>query len=188
MLDIGLGYDLDYWERYSTPTDDGTLGAIPRAMSKAVHAMTAASRQVEVVNRISAAMAAYRLAEDNPSAVKMSPLDYAIDVLGNTQGDYSSLNAPRFFGSFAFSKIVFQFRKFQLMQAALLIKNVNEALRGATPEERKVARAVLGYVLGQTAVVTGALGLPLAPPIGYMLAAAFGPPDEPVDEIGRAHV
>jgi hypothetical protein len=68
------------------------------------------------------------------------------------------------------------------MQASLLIKNAHAAFAGASEEERKLGRAVLRNVLGQTALVTGALGLPMAGTMAYILAAIFGPPDEPVDE------
>jgi hypothetical protein len=174
LLDIGMGYDLGYWETNQTPGPN-------RSLQRVLQKLTAATRQIEVINRVSSGLAAYRLARaDNMS--EKAAFDYAAKVISDTQGDYSGINAPRLFNSFSFSKVILQFRKFQLMQASLLIKNTHAAFAGASEDERKLGRAVLRNVLGQTALVTGALGLPLAGAVSYILAAIFGPPDEPVNE------
>ena len=174
LLDIGMGYDLGYWETNQTPGPN-------RSLQRVLQKLTAATRQIEVINRVSSGLAAYRLARSEKMSEKAA-FDYAAKVISDTQGDYSGINAPRLFNSFSFSKVILQFRKFQLMQASLLIKNAHAAFAGASEDERKLGRAVLRNVLGQTALVTGALGLPLAGAISYILAAIFGPPDEPVNE------
>jgi hypothetical protein len=175
LLDIGMGYDLGYWETFKSSGPQKTIQDV-------MHKLTALTRQVEVANRVTAGMAAYRLAKSDGKLSNQQALNYAAEVLSQTQGDYSSLNAPRYFNAFAFSKVVTQFRKYQVMQAALLIRNGYNMFAGATPDERRIARAVMRNVLGQTAVFTGALGLPAATLMSYILAAIFGPPDEPVNE------
>jgi hypothetical protein len=174
LLDVGLGYDLKYWE--ANQTGDGT-GVLRNTVQK----ITATTRQVEIINRVSTGMAAYRLARQNGKSEQQAT-EYAASVVSDAQGDMSGVNAPRIFSALPFGKIIGQFRKFQLMQASLLIKNAHAAFAGASEEERKLGRAVLRNVLGQTALVTGALGLPMAGTMAYILAAIFGPPDEPVDE------
>ena len=174
LLDIGMGYDLGYWEANQTPGPN-------RSLQRVLQRLTAATRQIEVINRVSSGLAAYRLARSENMS-ESAAFDYAAKVISDTQGDYSGINAPRLFNSFSFSKVILQFRKFQLMQASLLIKNAHAAFAGASEDERKLGRAVLRNVLGQTALVTGALGLPLAGAVSYILAAIFGPPDEPVNE------
>jgi hypothetical protein len=174
LLDIGMGYDLGYWETFKTSGPQ-------KALQDVMHKLTALTRQVEVANRVTAGMAAYRLAKADGRSNQQA-LNYAAEVLSQTQGDYSSLNAPRYFNAFAFSKVITQFRKYQVMQASLLIRNGYNMFAGASKEERAIARAVMRNVIGQTAVFTGALGLPLATLMSYILAAIFGPPDEPVNE------
>jgi hypothetical protein len=174
LLDIGMGYDLGYWETFKSSGPQ-------KALQDVMHKLTALTRQVEVANRVTAGMAAYRLAKADGRSNQQA-LNYAAEVLSQTQGDYSSLNAPRYFNAFAFSKVVTQFRKYQVMQASLLIRNGYNMFAGASKEERAIARAVMRNVIGQTAVFTGALGLPLATLMSYILAAIFGPPDEPVNE------
>lgn len=171
-IDIGLGYDLGHWESFSETTPI-------RKLNDTVHKMVALTRQVEIANRITAGMAAYRLAK----ASGMSEFDarsYAAQVLDQTQGDYSGFNAPRFFSSVPFGKFVFQFRKYQILQLSLLARNTYLMFKGATKEDRRLGRLVLRNVLGQTALATGALGLPITG-IAYVLAAAFGEEEEPVD-------
>lgn len=174
LLDIGMGYDLGYWETFKSSGPQ-------KVIQDVMHKLTALTRQVEVANRVTAGMAAYRLAKGDGRSNQQA-LNYAAEVLSQTQGDYSSLNAPRYFNAFAFSKVVTQFRKYQVMQASLLIRNGYNMFAGASKEERAIARAVMRNVIGQTAVFTGALGLPLATLASYILAAIFGPPDEPVNE------
>ena len=174
LLDVGLGYDLKYWE--ANQTGDGT-GALRNIIQK----ITAITRQVEIVNRVSTGMAAYRLARQGGKSEQQAT-EFATSMVSNAQGDMSGINAPRVFSALPFGKIIGQFRKYQLNVAALLIKNAHAAFAGASEDERKLGRAVLRNVLGQTALVTGALGLPMAGTLAYILAAIFGPPDEPVNE------
>jgi hypothetical protein len=174
LIDIGLAYDIGYWEAHSGSN------VASRAFQTTVQKLTTVNRQVELLNRISSGLAAHRLYKSAPIKGKSSN-DYVSEILSQTQGDYSGINAPRYFSSFQGSKVVFQFRKFQLMQATLLARNLQQAFKGATPEERVLARKTLGFVLGQTSVLTGALGLPTVAAAVYVYGLAFGDEEEPIN-------
>jgi len=173
LIDIGIAYDLGVWE---TSKESYKLS---KAMSKAVNVMTTAVRQIEVLNRVSAGLAAYRLATKSGKKASTAA-KYAEDILIDTQGDYNWQNAPRYFTKVPAGKVVLQFRKYQLIQASLLIGNFYKSFKGATHEERAVAQKTLAFVLGQTAVMTGALGLPGVALTAYILGSIFGEEEEPV--------
>jgi len=174
LIDIGIAYDLGVWE---TSKESYKLS---KAMSKAVNVMTTAVRQIEVLNRVSAGLAAYRLATKSGKKASTAA-KYAEDILTDTQGDYNWQNAPRYFTKVPAGKVVLQFRKYQLIQASLLIGNFYKSFKGATPEEKAVAQRTLAFVLGQTAVMTGALGLPGVALTAYILGSIFGEEEEPVN-------
>lgn len=94
-----------------------------------------------------------------------------------------------------FAKVATQFRKYQIMQITLLARLLHSSFKGATPEERAVARRTLGWVAAHVGVMGGALGLPAANILGYAMGLVFGGKDEPWDEevflrkaIGNKHL
>lgn len=179
LLDVGLQYDLGYWES----TDEKGPSA---AVAKVNHFFRTVARQVEVVNRVSTALAAYRLERarnggqiDPNTGTDNAALRVADDIVSQTHGDYSYLNKSRFFR--ALPKMVVQFRTYQMIQLSLIARYLHQAFKGATPEERAIGRRTMAWILGQHAVVTGALGLPAVQAVAYVMAAVFGDDDEPVN-------
>ncbi len=166
-LDVGLNTEVsDY-------ADPSILdGKYLHGAKRALHALRGIATNVESVNRLSTALAAYRLeyaeqlnagksAEDAHTAA----VEYADKVVIDTHGDYSGFNAPRYFmqgDSNLPIKMMTQFRKFQLIQISLLVKLAKRAYGKSSPQEKAIAHATLKYTLGQMAVVTGGLGLPIA--------------------------
>jgi len=101
-------------------------------------------------------------------------LQYADDVISQTHGDYTSINAPRAFNT-ATGKVALQFRKFQLIQLTLLAKLLKNSFTG---EDQAAARAAFGFLLGHTAVMAGAIGLPGFAAISWALGALLGGGDD----------
>jgi hypothetical protein len=77
-------------------------------------------------------------------------------------------------------KLIFQFRKFQLGQVALIVRMFNQAFAGKSKEERAAGRRLMAYVLGHHAVMAGALGIPLIDVMG-MAMSQIADDDEPWD-------
>lgn len=166
LIDITIAQDLGRWTEGETVLDKGAFG-------KAMRKLWAAPRHLEMINRITSALAAWRLSEGN--------YDYTSRIVKQTHGNYAASNAPRVFNANGVAKLMLQFRKFQLIQASLLARLLHDSLRGASPEERLIARHAVAWLMAHHMVLAGALGLPTANLIGYLLAAIGGDDDEPKD-------
>ena len=168
-IDIGLATEINEYKVGA----DGNLSKFAQRLNKG---MRMAVQKVEATNRLSTAIAAYRLefARTNDAA---KATQYAADILTETHGDYTAFNAPRAFNT-QWGKVALQFRKFQLIQIAFYAKLFRDI--GRTPEERAAALKTLGYSLGHTAVFAGMMGLPGYAAISAILGA-FGDDDEKFD-------
>jgi hypothetical protein len=171
MIDISLESVLG---KFETDTDSAS-----RPLEAVVQRLQGAAQTVESMNRLSTAMAAYRL-EKQRGATDAAAIDYAEKVIYQTHGLYDTFNAPRFMRS-GFGKLITQFRKFQLIQLSMFARFTKDAFAGASAEERLVARKVLAYQLAHLGAVGGLMGLPGFVAISFFLQAAFGDDDEPKD-------
>jgi hypothetical protein len=168
-IDIGLATEINEYKVEA----DGKLSQFAQRLNKG---MRMAVQKTEAVNRLSTAIAAYRL-EFAKTKDADKATQYAADILTDTHGDYTALNAPRAFNT-QWGKVALQFRKFQLIQIAFYAKLFRDAF--TKPEERAAAMKTLAYSLSHTAVFAGMMGLP-----GYAAISAilgfFGDDDEPYD-------
>lgn len=154
--------------------------AAGRAATRADQFLRSLSQKVEAINRVSTALTAYRL-EIKAGKTPAQALEYADQVIAQTHGDYSRINAPRAFNTPA-GKVALQFRKFQLIQLTLLSKLVYNSFKGGTAAERAAARKMLTFTLGHTGVLAGVVGLPGFAAASFVigkLVDAFGDDDEP---------
>lgn len=168
-IDIGLATEINEYKVDA----DGNLSKFAQRLNKG---MRMAVQKVEATNRLSTAIAAYRL-EFAKTKDAAKATQYAADILTDTHGDYTAFNAPRAFNT-QWGKVALQFRKFQLIQIAFYAKLIRDAF--TKPEERAAALRTLAYSLSHTAVFAGMMGLP-----GYAAISAilgfFGDEDEPYD-------
>jgi hypothetical protein len=176
QIDIGLATEINEYKVDA----DSKLGKFAQRLNKS---MRLAVQKVEATNRLSTAIAAYRLElarlKKDPNVKNPEELatQYAADILTDTHGDYTAMNAPRIFNS-QWGKVALQFRKFQLIQIAFYAKLLRDAF--TNPAERAVAMRTLAFSLGHTAVFAGMMGLPGYAAIAAILGA-FGDEDEPYD-------
>lgn len=168
-IDIGLDTELGEFR----VEGEGAFAARWNKIDKALRTMV---QKGEAINRLSTAMAAYRL-ELAKTKSPEAALDYADRILQETHGDYSRFNAPRAFNT-PVGKVALQFRKFQLIQLTFYAKLINDALTG---RDRAVALKTLGYALGHTAVLAGTMGLPGYAAISWALGSILGSDDEEFD-------
>ena len=169
-IDIGLETELG---EFKIEGD----GAFSKGWNKVDKFLRVAVQKVEALNRLSTAMAAYRL-ELAKTGDKEAAINYADRVLTETHGDYSAFNAPRFFNN-PIGKVALQFRKFQLIQLTYYAKLLKDA--GFNTEEKRAASKALAYSLGHTALLAGAMGLPGYSAIAWAISALFGDDDDPLD-------
>ena len=169
-IDIGLETELGEFKI------DGD-GKFSKGWNKVDKFLRISVQKVEALNRLSTAMAAYRL-ELAETGDKQKAIDYADRILTETHGDYSSFNAPRAFNN-PIGKVALQFRKFQLIQLTYYAKLLKDA--GFDSKEKRAATKALTYSLGHTALLAGAMGLPGYSAIAWAIGALFGDDDDPLD-------
>jgi hypothetical protein len=168
-IDIGLDTEIGEFKVEGDGYFAGKISAADKALRLAV-------QKVESINRLSTAMAAYRL-ELAKTGDKQAATDYADRILTETHGDYTSFNAPRAFNTSA-GKVALQFRKFQLIQLAFYAKLIKDALQG---NDRKAALKTLAFSLAHTGTLAGLMGMPGYAAIAWAVNALLGDDDEPYD-------
>jgi hypothetical protein len=177
-IDISLEQDLGRWRS----TEDAKLAKFGRASEL----LRTLAQNIETVNRVATAVAAYRLESkvSNPTRA----LNYADKIIYTTHGDYSTGNAPRFTRE-GIGRLATQFRKFQLIQISLMARLYNDAFRNEDPDTRAIGKRALAFTIGHTAVVGGAMGLPGFYALAAIYGLLFGGDDEPFNaelELRRA--
>jgi hypothetical protein len=167
-IDISLEQDLGRWRS----TEDSKLAKFGNAMDK----LRGIAQDIETVNRVATAIAAYRLEvkRSNPT----NATNYADKIIYTTHGDYSVTNAPRITRS-GLGRLATQFRKFQLIQISLIARLSNDAFNGADAETRLIGKRALAFTLGHTAVMGGIMALPGFSAIAFLYGLLFGDDDEP---------
>jgi len=171
LIDITLGQELGRFES----TQEGGMQYVERA----VNGLRSVTEKVEAANRLSTAIAAYRMERERGSS-EDAAIDYAAKIIQETHGDYSGFNAPRFMRT-GVGRLATQFRKFQLIQLTMFTKLVHESFKGADPETRKVARAALAFNLTHMFALGGVMGMPGFAAIAWVVGKAFPDDDEPDD-------
>lgn len=113
---------------------------------------------VEAVNRTVVAVTAFDLATSRGKSVPEA-IQEAYDAVANTQGDYRRSNNPRFMNNRGLSWAL-QFKKYAVLQTQLVGDMYARALKGATKEDRAIARKQLANMMAVQVMYAGALGLP----------------------------
>lgn len=171
MGKIDIGIDSDSSARA------GDTGVVAAVMQK----LQGVNNRIEAINRATAAIAAYRgyldryKNNDTAAATK-----YAAEVVSNTHGSYDAFNTPRIMSG-PVGKVLLQFKRFQIIQLSMLAKLLTTAFKGASAEEKTVARHSLAFIAGQMGVLGGIMAVPFAQKAASILAGIFGEPDEPDD-------
>jgi hypothetical protein len=168
-IDIGLDTEMGEFKVEGDGYFAGKISAADKALRLAV-------QKVESINRLSTAMAAYRL-ELAKTGNKQEAINYADRILTETHGDYTSFNAPRAFNT-GVGKVALQFRKFQLIQLSFYAKLIKDALQGA---DRAAALKTLAYSLGHTGLLAGAMGMPGYAAIAWAINALLSDEDDKYD-------
>jgi hypothetical protein len=178
LLDVGMTEDLKHFDRFSTgyKAIDATSGVA----SSAIHKMRQVSSAVERWNRVSSATASYNMARAE-GRTHAQAKDYMIEILRDTQGDFSHTAAPLILK--ALPKIVGQYRKFQIMTASYYVNAYQGAFHGASKTEREIGRRLLAFKLTHTALASGLLGLPLVNVAGMVYDAVTDGPDKLEDAV-----
>ena len=148
--------------------------------NRVLYKLQSLNTRIESINRATAAIAAYRgylqrYGKDKTDAATK----FAAETVSNTHGSYDGFNTPRIMQS-GTGRVVFQFKRFQIIQLSMLAKLVSNAFGNAPKEEKAVARKMLMFITGQMAAIGGVLAVPFISQIAWLMSKAFGG-DEPED-------
>lgn len=141
------------------------------------------SHFVEVANRMSTALAAYRL--EKPKTGQEAAVKYAQRVLADTHFDYSAENAPYWMkpGVVPMNKILFQFKKYQVGMISLFAKTAAAMANGDKVAKAEAKKQMLGMLATHLAI-GGVLALPAMgtlTTLAGLIGRAFGDDEEPFD-------
>jgi len=181
LLDVGLEQDLANFNK----SDSGfqLINKGTEAASTLAHRLYQVARMVEAYNRISTATAAFEMAQSRPQVVKKqgmdSAQDYAISVVEDTQGNFSSMDAPQILKTLP--KLTGQYRKYQIMMAWVYADATKKSLWGATAYEKAAGKRTMGFMMGHAALFSGAVGVPVLGQIAPFLMGMLNEGDEPED-------
>lgn len=172
VIDVTMAHDLAGIAQGEDQNVSWKLRPAMRAASWLFHHAEKFNRQITFV-------AAYRLAREAGAGDKAA-YEQAVQATYDGHFDYSSNNRPRVMqGNVA--RVVLLFKQYGQNMVYTLVRNAQQSLKGASPEERAQARKALGGLLVMHSLAAGALGLPM---VTTLLAAASmlgGDADEPYD-------
>ena len=136
---------------------------------------------MEANNRLSTALAAYRLEKACMATMLANALAYARRVIEQSHGVYSPTNIAPFMRN-PIMRPMMQFHQQPMNLAMMMYRNISKALPegygGAdTPEMRSEARWTLAYQLGTAAMLGGMGGMPLdLPKLASIASMGVGGP------------
>lgn len=178
--------------------DASNVSDLSTAKGKAANAFQWAQRvswflphHTEIINRTTAALAAYRMAIEGSKSMGVEPMshddavEYARGIVQNTHGDYAQSNKSLMFRTISAipgGKLLILFRSYQQMMAYAIGDGFRKAfaadLKG-TAEQAEARRALVG-IFGMQFLVAGTMGLPAAGPVfalaGFVGGTATGEP------------
>lgn len=172
VIDVTMAHDLAGIAQGEDRNVSHKLRPVMNAASWMFHHAEKFNRQVTFV-------AAYRLAREAGTSQQQAYQD-AVQATYDGHFDYSANNRPRVMqGNVA--RVLLLFKQYGQNMVYTLVRNAQQALAAAKPEDRAAARKALAGLLTTHAMAAGVLGLPM---VTTLLAAASmlgGDDDEPWD-------
>lgn len=147
-------------------------------LGKAVRMSAWPAQQAELLNRISTALAAYRMEKSRlmkegsgDAEATRAAREYADKIVAETHLNYAPENRARFMHPNSFGgwgRVMWQFRSYQQGMLYLTFKNLFDAFKG----DKEARRAVV-YLMGTQLAVAGTSGLPIAFPAGLVATLLY---------------
>lgn len=133
--------------------------------------------RVEVFNRETTYLAAYRLARESGSNDEQA-VDAAHKLTWMIHFDYSNTNRPRFMQN-DFAKVAMVFMNYQVNAWYRIFRDLHQSLAGETAQSRREARYQLAGVLAMTGLMAGLMGMPLYALLTAIAGAVLDDDDDP---------
>lgn len=172
LLEVTMAHDLAGIAQGEDAGVMWKLRPVMRAASWMFHHAEKFNRQVTFI-------AAFRLARET-GASTTAAYEQAAKATYDGHYDYSANNRPRIMqGNVA--RVVLLFKQYGQNMVYTLVRNAQQSLKGASPEERAQARKALGGLLVMHGLAAGALGLPMVTTLLSAASMLGGDDDEPWD-------
>lgn len=143
---------------------DPSRGRVGRTIDRTDHMARQMGLAIEAINRAVIGIAAYKMELAKNGGDHTKAMDYAIEQVHDTMGNYSGWNAAPIFNN-PVGRVVLQFKKYAQKTYYLLGKQAIAAAKG----DRQALKQFMG-IMGTHMIVAGALGLPLEAIRGGLLA------------------
>lgn len=135
----------------------------------------------EVINRLTAGIAAYNLAEGKQG---VDATAVGIAAVRDTQYDYSDRNTGRAWGRHGVlgkvTPLMTSFQNYAFQTMELGLREIKQVVTG-TPQEKKEAFLSLTGMMVTTSLLAGTLGLPFANVVARIVDGMLGDDDDPSD-------
>ena len=141
-------------------------------LQRDVTALMAMTTQLaEATNRMSAGLAAFRLASKDGRMTRESAMDWAAKAINNGMDNFDPDNTARMIGRHGFAgpvtPLMTQFMNYQLQFTQQLVRTVTDGFFGRDQSAEgkvraKEARREFGGLMATTSLISGLLGLPFA--------------------------
>jgi hypothetical protein len=113
--------------------------------------------------------------------------DHAVYTTQHINGSTSSASAPRIAQS-SLGKALYMFKNYGVTQYYMLFHAAKQALKGESPEVRKAAWQQLGGIVGMTALMAGAQGIPMFGALSMVYAMFNDDDDDDLDTATRRYL
>lgn len=137
----------------------------------------------EAQNRISTALASYKLAIGKSKMSHDDAVKYATSMVDETQLNYAGVNRSRMMGKHGLfgdkSPLLFAFKSFQMQVLETHIRLFNKAFKSGNAADAAEGKRQLAGMLGMTSILAGTMGLPLATVVAAV-ANGLGDDDEDI--------
>lgn len=165
-------------------------------MTTLMKTLSMGSHYTEVLNRLTAGLAAYNLSRQKDGKGAEFAVQRGIEAVRSTQFDYSDHNTARALGRHGLAgkvtPLLASFQQYAFQTMELLIRMTADAVApipaGASAEQvaaimadRKAAQRGLAGVLTTSSILAGTLGIPLANAVAAVADRLLGDDDDPMD-------
>jgi hypothetical protein len=106
----------------------------------------------------------------------------AIATADLLNGGTAAAAAPRIAQS-SLGKVMFMYKRYGISMYFMLLKAAREALKGETPEIRKAAMRQIGGIMGMSALMAGAQGIPMYGALSLVYSLFCDEDDEDLDTV-----
>jgi hypothetical protein len=158
LVNVGMAQQLFR----NSPNEMGTWSKVQRIIQIAPH-------YIEIANRLAAALTAHEMAmsRGGRDMTHDKAVDYAFQIVRDTDGDHSQMNIARRLGRQGFAgqatPLIVGFGQYDIQMSEFLIRQLHQVFgKGSTSAERVEAAKGLSGIAVMTAAIAGTLGLPFA--------------------------